>query len=548
MIKANFKAYGSYVTDSLYQWDKNRTLSVTGITVSVSPEVHFTNAILGKAIVKQGTLSGGTITVDIPNSLLQEALSIRAYIGVYEGSTFKTLEVVEIPVIRRARPEDYTLDTGDEVYSFKALENALANKADSDKVNARIDNIIAHNNDTEGNTELVDGRVGSDGTIYGSVGEAIRNQVDESKTISSETIIEYIDVSEYNTGYIDTTGETVALNSSYVSDYFNVEGDTRVEYSIDCLTNIACGIAVYDYAKNLIDYVGSTGSTGGQYIVKSGVYILPSTAKYIRFSMSKGRGSASESQYIKFFKRVKIKEILDNVNKTLSDPNSQWRGKKWIAFGTSITDTSYVNAESGDVSGKYVPYLVEKSGLVVTNCAIAGGTIAKGGVHGATGNILTRILETDISDADLITIEGFVNDFACAVSIGDIGDTESSTICGALWQAITYCLQNSRAKVVLLTETFGRKYTSSSTGATADYSLLKKNSIDLCQQDYNEAIKKMGALLGCHVIDAGQKSQINEYHSEFLIDQIHHSELGGKQYATTIWEELKHVAPLCVSD
>ena len=34
--------------------------------------------------------------------------------------------------------------------------------------NARIDNIIAHNNDTEGNTELVDIRTSADGTVYAS--------------------------------------------------------------------------------------------------------------------------------------------------------------------------------------------------------------------------------------------------------------------------------------------------------------------------------------------------------------------------------------------
>lgn len=43
--------------------------------------------------------------------------------------------------------------------------------------NARVDNIIAHNNDTEGNSELVDIRTGVDGTVYASAGNAVRSQI-----------------------------------------------------------------------------------------------------------------------------------------------------------------------------------------------------------------------------------------------------------------------------------------------------------------------------------------------------------------------------------
>lgn len=126
MIKANFHAYGSYMVDTLHQWDLNRTLEIEGLNLSVTPEVHFSNANMDKAIVRQATLENHVVNVMIPNSLLQSPLPIHAYIGIYDKDTFKTIETVEIPVIPRPKPLDYTLETtDDEIYSFNRLENMM---------------------------------------------------------------------------------------------------------------------------------------------------------------------------------------------------------------------------------------------------------------------------------------------------------------------------------------------------------------------------------------------------------------------------------------
>lgn len=200
MIKANFNTYNNYVTDSLYQWDLNQDLIINGLNLSVAPEIHFANANMDRAIVRQSTLSSGVVTVRIPNSLLQEALTIKAYVGVYEDDTFKVIETIEIPVIAKTRPSDYALtDTDEEIYSFNKLENEIANakkniadqcddnlvamKASIAKetktLSAQVANIVAHNNDTEGNTELLDMRVDYEGNTHASAGEAVRYQTNK---------------------------------------------------------------------------------------------------------------------------------------------------------------------------------------------------------------------------------------------------------------------------------------------------------------------------------------------------------------------------------
>ena len=128
MIKANFSAYGKYVADSLYQWEQNRVLNVTGLNLTVVPEVHFSNSAMRGAIVRQATMEDHVVSVKIPNPLLQHPLTIKAHIGIYEGDLFKVVEEVQIPVIAKARPEDYIFeDTEGEVYSYKRLENMIEN-------------------------------------------------------------------------------------------------------------------------------------------------------------------------------------------------------------------------------------------------------------------------------------------------------------------------------------------------------------------------------------------------------------------------------------
>ena len=53
--------------------------------------------------------------------------------------------------------------------------------------------------------------------------------------------------------------------------------------------------------------------------------------------------------------------------------------------------------------------------------------------------------------------------------------------------------------------------------------------------------KAVAEYVGIPVIDCGRDSMINAQNPQYLVDWIHHTYLGGKQYASCIWSKLKDI-------
>lgn len=278
MIKANFNTYASYVTDSLYQWDLNQVLSVTGLNLTVAPEVHFSNANMDKALVRQATLLDHVVSVPIPNSLLQESLLINAHIGIYENDTFKVVELVQIPVIPKKRPVDYKIETSDEeIYSFEALKNAIANMVKSSDFNsnnsaimARIDNIIAHNNDTEGNSELTDLRTDSRGVTHNSAGTAIRT---ENNAVNDD--LKLLEKNGYSTFYKYAKFVRGGLNAGVINPYsvYRVSSENILHFDRDIFVKIADGFRVgFHILKEDGTFISDSYWRENAYTIPAGTY------------------------------------------------------------------------------------------------------------------------------------------------------------------------------------------------------------------------------------------------------------------------------------
>ena len=112
----------TYTGDSPYQWDVDQILEVHGLSLATAPEVHFAHDNMHCAIVRQATMdAAGIIRVSVPNSLLQKANRINAYICIREGNTFRSLYKIVIPVNARTKPGDYEYKDELETYSIETI-------------------------------------------------------------------------------------------------------------------------------------------------------------------------------------------------------------------------------------------------------------------------------------------------------------------------------------------------------------------------------------------------------------------------------------------
>lgn len=94
-------------TSPLYQWDYGQVLKITGLGTLQVVQVHFCNRSCVETIVRLGSSIDDGLEVAIPDSLLEDEWDINAFIYVFGENCAQTIKHVQIPVIKRKKPEDY---------------------------------------------------------------------------------------------------------------------------------------------------------------------------------------------------------------------------------------------------------------------------------------------------------------------------------------------------------------------------------------------------------------------------------------------------------
>ncbi|MBQ8409445.1 MAG: SGNH/GDSL hydrolase family protein [Clostridia bacterium] len=218
----------------------------------------------------------------------------------------------------------------------------------------------------------------------------------------------------------------------------------------------------------------------------------------------------------------------------------QWQGKKWYCYGTSMTDNS--GQDSTFITGQYSKFLAEYAGLEEHNFGKGGSGIVPA-IHGTIDSIKTRCMRLDDgkAEADLITLEIIPNDMKA--DLGDVYDTGDDSFCGNLNQILQYLLENTRATVVVLIPTRTRHEVGNKNNPYSPKSDYMKHRIAR-----EKAVEEICYIHGVPCFNASKEANLGFYrvtgNDDFLLDQAHNTEEGGRILAQYYWGKLKNLYPL----
>lgn len=210
---------------------------------------------------------------------------------------------------------------------------------------------------------------------------------------------------------------------------------------------------------------------------------------------------------------------------------THWNGKKWYGFGTSITNTSS--------EGKYATYLAALSGMTFVNCGHSGGGITTG----SNQSIYTDVMTRSLSDADLITLEVGANEGNAV--LGSVYDglagetvTDNSTFCGALNLCIRHLLATTSAQIAVFQSAAQRYWGQKQYQGNEKYANGNRTILDM-----TNAIEQVCRLNSVYFIDTANGLGLARLNSNnnYNVDNIHHTALGGYNFAQAIWSQLKNI-------
>lgn len=252
---------------------------------------------------------------------------------------------------------------GYEVKDANARANIETLTSEQNVLSSRVDNLTANSGaSTEGNAELIDIRVGYDGTTYNTAGESVRNQVtdlydnlDSVRNLMYDNI-KLLDYAKWENGSISFPGE-IEMDGYFRTQYIYVDPDTLLYITTG---NNAVFLFEYDKNNNVIER--DPVYCGMKYTADS-IHTLTSTTRKIRVVVRSE--PADESATIEIVNNISVdkkkeKQPLNPYYHLIASPND-------------IIFSGFINATNGEVNyadGWKYSNFIDISGISTFRCVV----------------------------------------------------------------------------------------------------------------------------------------------------------------------------------
>lgn len=323
----------------------------------------------------------------------------------------------------------------------------------------------------------------------------------------------------FNHSYIGTTSPLDVDNPTITSGVYTggyvfdpcTEGDIYI-IKTDNGATAAYDILICDEDGDIIEHslVGRSGKHLENWYVE-----IPENGAYL------GVNCLTASSHIEKYVNITY-ELLTKTNNPFSGLNG-------VAFGTSLTSRS---DEAGTYG--YLSYLRQLLDCTIENKGVGSAYwfLVAYDSRSVTYNVESY---TDYADKDFAIIEGCVNDWFTSKILGTYTDNAYTSVCGCLRKMIEHIFtQNPNIQIFVILDHQGRDYA----GLDCSSSAVVNGKT---QYEYYTELKKVCELYSIPVICEYAESNIGIFGTQYLVDNIHCNDLGAKQSAHYIANEMQKI-------
>ena len=232
------------------------------------------------------------------------------------------------------------------------------------------------------------------------------------------------------------------------------------------------------------------------------------------------------------YKDKEFTKILEMKDNTITSNISAWEGKKWIAYGDSIT-----------AQNSYVQKVAKKLGLEAINKGVGGTTVSDITGSNATAFCRDERINTFDEDADLVTIMGGTNDWD-KTTIGDLtynNGFDTSKFKGALATTIINIQKRCPNATIVVCSLIGGRGVN--TGVVGDVPIV--DQFGQSSLDFAKATKEVAEFMNVEYCDTWSCGINNWNRVDMIEDSVHPTQTKGTdKIAIKLIGTLKTIEPL----